>query len=132
MTKKDRPSEIRLAQATLYRLEYNIIKIVVHEGAVFDVNDMDEVIQARKKMVGDEQYSILTVPEKFSSITAEGRNYASKQEHIKNRVALAIVVHNLAHRIMGNFFIKFHQPNVPARLFTSEKKAMEWLRDQMK
>jgi hypothetical protein len=46
-------------------------------------------------------------------------------------VASAFVLNSLATRLTGNFFIRFHKPVNPTRLFNDEKKAFDWLRAQM-
>lgn len=39
-----------------------------------------------------------------------------------------MVTNSLANKLLGNFFIKFHKPKTPARIFSDEKTALEWLR----
>ena len=40
---------------------------------------------------------------------------------------MALVVNNLAYRILSNFFIRFNRPVVPTKVFNSRKKALVWL-----
>jgi hypothetical protein len=46
----------------------------------------------------------------------------------KHGKADAFVIHSLPQKILGNFFLKFKQPSIPTKFFSSEKSAIEWLK----
>ena len=46
----------------------------------------------------------------------------------KHGKADAFVIHSLAQKILGNFFLKFKTPSIPTKLFSSEENAIEWLK----
>lgn len=39
----------------------------------------------------------------------------------------AYVISSLAHKILGNFYMRMNKPSVPTRFFTEIKIAEEWL-----
>lgn len=41
--------------------------------------------------------------------------------------SIAILIESPLSRLIGNFFMGLNKPSVPTKLFTSEKKALEWL-----
>jgi len=54
-------------------------------------------------------------------------------EFIKNTAnkhgkADAFVLLSLPQKILGNAFLKFQTPSIPTKFFSSEKKAIEWLK----
>lgn len=42
--------------------------------------------------------------------------------------AYAMLLSSSLSRIIGNFFLSFHSPTVPVKLFDDEEKALVWLR----
>ena len=44
----------------------------------------------------------------------------------------AIIMNNLAYELMGNFYLKFLQKKVVARLFKKEDDALKWVLDNFK
>lgn len=54
----------------------------------------------------------------------------SEPKYFDYTEALAIVVHSLAHRIIGNFYVKINRQNVPTKLFRDMDSALEWLKSQ--
>lgn len=42
--------------------------------------------------------------------------------------ALGIIISNPVTRMVGNFFVKFHQPEYPFRFFTNVEEATEWIK----
>lgn len=59
-------------------------------------------------------------------VPKETREYFS-QEAGDNLTALAVIISNPVTRIMGNFFLKFHQPNYPFKLFKDYNSAIQWI-----
>ena len=120
--------ESRTPKATLYLYERNLVKVITHAHQVLELEDMMIIQEARRNLVGkDTAYVILSMQGEQASITKEAREFASQKAEVGNRLALAIVVKSLAHRIIGNFFIQSLKPHTPARLFPSEKDALKWL-----
>ena len=47
----------------------------------------------------------------------------------KNTLADALVINSLAHKILANFYMKMNKPVKPTKIFTSQKKAVDWLKN---
>ncbi|MEQ8909733.1 MAG: hypothetical protein RIC95_11105 [Vicingaceae bacterium] len=63
-----------------------------------------------------------------TNMTTEARNYFAQCDLTrKHTIALAAVLQNLAHRMMYNFYLKFHKPNIPMKGFSKVNEATEWL-----
>ena len=46
---------------------------------------------------------------------------------MKYTIADAIIVSNLAQKILINFYLKFNKPPKPSQAFNSEEQAINWL-----
>lgn len=64
-------------------------------------------------------------------ISSEGRDYAARvgRDYF---IASAVVSNSLAVRFIVNFFNRFYKHKVPFRIFSTNEKAIEWLRKQKK
>lgn len=58
--------------------------------------------------------------------TKEDKENTSLLEGRSPVCASAIVISNLAYRLLADFFIKMQKPKIPYKTFTSEEKAVEW------
>lgn len=79
---------------------------------------------------GIKKYRLLIKPGKYSSITQEAREFASTPDANHMTLGTAVIIRSLAQRIVINFMINFIQKqNMKMRMFESEEKALEWLKE---
>ena len=52
---------------------------------------------------------------------------ASPESHIYT-LADAIAYDSLAHKLIGNFYIKHNKPSVPTKIFPTKEEAIAWLK----
>ena len=65
----------------------------------------------------------------IAKISHEAREFISNFEPvIKVRSAQAILVNNTATRLLANFYLKFHKPKHPVKLFSNLDEAEEWIK----
>jgi hypothetical protein len=85
---------------------------------------------ATETFVG-EKFAVIVDIRGMQSITDGARKIAANKnlEHIYS--ALAIVIGSPATRIVANFFVQFHKPPRPTRIFTDPGEALNWLRKYM-
>ncbi len=65
-------------------------------------------------------------------VTREARENGIKIEHLSPMCASAIVVQNLAYRLIAEFYIKVQKPKNPYSIFTDKEKAFEWCKKHVK
>lgn len=65
----------------------------------------------------------------FVTVSKEARLNATKMESLTPVAASAIVVQNLAQRIIANYYYKFNKPKTPYRIFKDVEKAADWLNE---
>jgi len=112
--------------------EDGILIVKLNQNAEIDVKEVKEQHEAALKLTQGKKYAVLLDARTVLSATPEARAFGALPEIHKNIIAQAILVTSLANKLMGNFYIKFNKPPVPAQLFKTEKGAMDWLREQIK
>ena len=84
--------------------------------------------EVAKKLGGGKKLLTLHVLALGLTPTKEARNYGGTEEAFEFCSAQAIISTSLAHRILGNFYMRVNSPLVPTRLFKSEDLGIIWLR----
>ena len=65
------------------------------------------------------------------SITKEARDNAILIEDQSMVGASALIINNLAYKIIANFYMKVNKPKRPLKAFGNEEDAIEWLKKLM-
>ena len=113
----------------LQLIEPRIIRLSVIENIELEQQDAKEIITDAVALANGETYAILFDANSNGTISFEAREEFAQS---KKRIAAAIVTNSLANKLLGNFFVNFHKPKTPSRMFTEDKEAIEWLREQIK
>jgi hypothetical protein len=58
---------------------------------------------------------------------SEVRNWAAETSGNHYTIVDAIVISNIAQKIIANFYLSFNKPKMPTKIFTSNEKALEWI-----
>ena len=82
----------------------------------FELYELNGEANTRKVLLSFGQYA---------SISTEARLYSEKIE--MHTPAQAIIIQNLAHRILARFYHIFRKDNHPLKFFSDKKSAIEWL-----
>lgn len=121
---------IRVGKMTL--LEPSIVMLDIDEGMELGSEDIFELNSASMQLCDQTSYAILTLMNKPGIISTPEARKTGAEMHLKfPKVADALVVNSLAEKLIANFYIKFNRPSVPTRMFTNEKDALSWLREQL-
>ena len=65
---------------------------------------------------------------KYFLPTSEARQYVTSPERSSRAMAEEHIVKSLPQKLIGNFYIRFDTPLAPTKLFTDEKKVLNWLK----
>jgi len=68
----------------------------------------------------------------FSSVDDEVRAHIASSDANHYTIADAFIRTNMADRILGDFYLKFHKPVKPTKEFDNREDAIKWLLDQKK
>jgi hypothetical protein len=83
---------------------------------------MDKVAGGRKRP------ALVNISES-KTVSAQARVTYSGPDAAKHISRLALIVGSPVSRVIGNFYLGLNKPAFPARLFTSEPSAEQWLRE---
>jgi hypothetical protein len=56
----------------------------------------------------------------------------SAKDYSDKAIAKALLIENLGHRLVGNFYMRVIKPAMKTKIFTDREKALEWLREVIK
>ncbi len=113
-------------------IDKDTICFIVPDGAVIDVNEVEEMHRTSLSFFEDRSYCVLFKAENGFTVTPEAQQLGKEARFQKQLIAQAILINSLATRIIGNFIIRINQRPSVNKLFTDEKEAIAWLKDELK
>lgn len=96
------------------------------DNTVLDVPEQLENLEAIKMVTSMNPTPFVISAGKNVIITKDARDNAILIEPLSPINANAIVVQNLAYRLIAEFFIKVQKPKMPFKIFTDKESAYEW------
>ena len=103
------------------------VRIYVHENSDVNLNDIKQINEAKKKIVGHGKHTVLFLVPAIGNLSNSAREFSASQEANHNAIAKALVVKNLAGRLICRFFINVNKPPSPTKIFKCEREASSWL-----
>lgn len=85
---------------------------------------------AMRTYVESEYFRVLIDLRSNPVLSNEAREFASGDNLQHYISAFAILADELSMKMVGNFFIQFHKPGQPTKIFTDEQEARRWLLEQ--
>ena len=103
-----------------------ILRVVILPDAVVTRTNIEEDMAAYPQLIGGQKRPVLVDIRGLKSVSRSARQYGARagEQYFS---AAALLVGSPVTRMIGNFFLGFHKPALPLRVFTSEKDAMQWL-----
>ncbi len=119
--------QIKLPEATLSLREDGMVHVFYHDNTILDIplqlrmaDSFNEITKNKKS------YFIFEAGENVI-VTKEARDNALKLEDVTPILASAVIAHNLAYRIIANFFIKVQMPKGKYKVVATEEDAIIFL-----
>ena len=121
--------EINSENSFISRLYSNgIIEVKYNPNLVtVDVADLVNLRQSVIELGKGKRMPIYMEILEFSNITPEARKFAANKNYAEFISATAILIDNLAKRMMLNFYLTINKPTIPTKGFRSKEAAIEWL-----
>lgn len=114
------------SSAVVSVVEPNILFLVVRSGQLLTA-DESRTISNLALAHFNGKYKVLTLPEEHAAIESDVRNYLITPERKERVLADAIVITNLPHRLLADFYLKVQRPDIPTQFFKSVEEALHWL-----
>jgi hypothetical protein len=119
-------------------IETSVSVLTIHEngigqmhfkdGIILDVPEQMEHLNALIQITNGKKTPFIVTAGKHVNITPQARNNAIVIEDDSPVCATAVVVQNLAYRLIADFYMKINKPKTPYKVFTDQKAAFEWCR----
>lgn len=123
---------IETRTAKIWLGEDGMVRAVLSPNAQVTLADAKEHIEALVKVCEGKKRPILVDMSRTKSLDAEARAYYTVEEGPKIEQATALLVGSPVSKIIGSFALGLNKPVYPTKLFTSEDKAIEWLKGFLK
>lgn len=113
-------------KAILY--DNGIVEILWDESIdLVEVKHLQKMQEVVRELGNGKKMPLLFAPHDFVHINAEGQKFASSEEGVVYTAAVAVLMHNLAMRILMNFFMRTTKVKVPTKGFPNREAAISWL-----
>ena len=108
-------------------LENGVLFVEMKANINLGLTEMQELLRQAVELNQHKKYFAIIDTQSPYETSLEARNYYSKSEYTDYRYADAFIVTSLPMRLLVNFYISFHKPKIPTKMFNNEKKAIEWI-----
>lgn len=107
-------------------LENGVVNTDITINDAVSLSQAKELFDAYIKITQGKKTPHLFTVSKFVIMEKEVMEFMSTVAN-KSGLADAFVIHSLPQKIIGNFYLQFHKPAIPTKLFSTKEKAIEWL-----
>lgn len=104
-----------------------IVVVYLKNNTEINIALQKDMIRIYNEITEGNKAVFLFTAGEFVSITKEARSFAIRMEQNTPTFASAILVNNLGHKIIADFYYKVNRPKQPYRVFWNQDKAIEWL-----
>lgn len=128
-------NKIRLNKSvhTLLGTEPPIIKMEVDEHEFLEVEDIEAVRKVNLELSEGKPFCVLLDTSKgYFNVSPDANKLLTSKAYTKNRLAAAFIVKSLPARLAGNFFMTLGKGHNVAKMFSTEKEALVWLKSMAK
>lgn len=110
--------------------EGNFVWVKIKDEVEIQYEDSEEQFQLFKKhYTPNDRFVVLIEPGRYTSITKEAREIGLRKESNEMSIAIAVIIHSLAQRLIINFQSKFvSKTKTQMRAFDTKEEAMTWLK----
>lgn len=120
---------IKTRTNNIYLDDDRIIRCQLSSGSEIKAEDIKEDFAVFSKLIGDKNAPVLLDLRGIKSVTREAREYVSSPESMRFMSVLALLIGSPISKVVGNFFLGINKPPYPTKIFTSEAKALAWLKE---
>ncbi len=126
---KAKMEKVDLSYATLENRD-GVIWLIMKEDAELDVKEVKEFTAICERLSNGKPYFLISDARVNLNITSEARIAAASKDISPLLVANAVLVNNVAVRMVANFFTAVNKPHFKYKVFNQEEEALAWLKKQ--
>jgi len=102
---------------------------IKYKVPVIDLEVAKSGLATRNKITGYKPSLVFADCSLVTNLTSDARTFYASESNAQTTTALAALATSGLTKIIGNFFLSFHCPKVPCKLFSSKEKAFAWLHE---
>jgi hypothetical protein len=130
MTIPDNVTLIEQPTGVMWFGDDGILCVIGKKAEAQTLDEAKKSTQDLKKMVGNKKICMLMDITESSPSTKEVRDYTA-QELLGLTKALALISRSALGKMVANLFFGLKPPPYPAKMFTEEREAREWLKQYL-
>lgn len=123
--------EIYTSKCRATLLEPGLIENKVLDGYTLETDDVLELKKVNVELTNDDTYAVLVIFGHLTEVSQSARELIASKEFQRKTVAKALLVTNIGHRLLGNFYLSVNKPSIKTKLFTDRYSAIDWLRAEL-
>lgn len=104
-----------------------IVYVKIKAGTHVTTEVQDELIKLYNSVAGGKKVPFFFEGEEFVTVSKDALENSYKLEKEAPLSATALIVKNLAQKILADFYYKFKRPNKPLKVFKDKELAKKWL-----
>jgi hypothetical protein len=113
-------------------IDNKIIHIHLKSNTEISIKDAKEILDAMAVVGEGKKLPVFIDAGDFVTIDEEARMFSASKTGNIYTIADAIAVHNVAQKLIANFYLKNNHPKVPTKIFSNKHDALDWLREFIK
>lgn len=118
--------------ATVHLGSDGIMRVIFKRKKEVNKEAFEELFKVFNELSDGRAYAYIYSAEDTSvTVSEDGRRYAKEQEFSFPKVCNAVIVTNLAHKLLANFYLRFNKPSYPFRVFSKTEDAEKWCLAQL-
>ncbi|MBA3705639.1 MAG: hypothetical protein H0W84_06975 [Bacteroidetes bacterium] len=117
--------------AEISYLDSRILRVEFPTDVYVELEDTIQIHEACEALTKGQKYLKLVVANGILISSKAARSYRATLKESDGRIAEALIYKSHGNKIVFNFYITLHTPKVPTKLFSTEEKAIEWLKNFM-
>lgn len=119
--------QVDILEASITLRNDNIIVVRYKRNVVLDVELQLRMRKIYHELAAGKKINFIFSADLGFSVTKEARENAERLSESSPIKAYAIIVNNIAYRLIANFYYKINKPKVPYKLFGTQEEATHWL-----
>ena len=111
----------------MHKYDNDLIHYYIKPGQHLEIEDIMQITDFNDSKGITGKYLNLYEFGADSDADDEVRSWAAQDSGNHHTIADAFVIKSLAQKIIADFYLKFHRPMRPTKVFNSRRQAVKWL-----
>jgi len=120
--------ELDFKDVNLQRKSNDIVYVTFKDNCNLDIPLQMRLLDYYRDITDGKLMRFMFFAAENVSLSKEARDNAIKIEDQSMLAASAVVVDNLAYKLIANFYLNFNKPKRPYKVFSKEEDAIAWLK----